>query len=137
MLILRTLGELELLSEAKPVRISRIREMAVLVYLACNAQRTHRRAQLAGMFWPRSSERLGLHSLSQAMYRLAQRAPGLAFEADARLVRIDLATLEIDLLQFRKYLKEGEHERAAALYRGPFLDGFVLDEAPELEEWLE
>jgi serine/threonine-protein kinase len=32
-------------------------------------------------------------------------------------------------------VEEGGHERVARLYRGPFLEGFRLEQAPEFDEW--
>ena len=32
-------------------------------------------------------------------------------------------------------MARGDHEAAVALYRGPLLDGFFLDDAPEFERW--
>ena len=43
---------------------------ALLAYLAVEAARPHRRASLANMFWPESSQQKATHNLSQTLLRL-------------------------------------------------------------------
>jgi DNA-binding SARP family transcriptional activator len=38
---------------------------------------------------------------------------------------------------FEQSLDDGAIQEGIALYRGPFLDGFFLKEAPEFERWVE
>ena len=41
----------------------------------------------------------------------------------------------MDLIEFRRAIREGDAERAGAAYRGPFLDGLRLRDAAEFERW--
>jgi TolB-like protein len=45
--------------------------------------------------------------------------------------------IESDACGFRASLQSGELAHAAALYAGPFLDGFFLSGAPEFDRWVE
>jgi len=45
--------------------------------------------------------------------------------------------LENDLADYASALRDGDAERAVALYAGPFLDGFFVPDAGEFERWVE
>ena len=40
-----------------------------------------------------------------------------------------------DVAEFEEAMEQGAHERAAQVYKGPFLDGFRLEGSVEFEEW--
>ncbi len=42
-----------------------------------------------------------------------------------------------DVADLQRALEREALEEAVTLYRGPFLDGFFLSEAPEFERWME
>src|SRR6185503_16610135 len=42
-----------------------------------------------------------------------------------------------DVADFAAAMSAGDHETAAALYTGPFLEGFYLSAAPQFERWVE
>ena len=50
---------------------------------------------------------------------------------------VDHRQLESDLAEFLTAIATGDSERAAALYSGPFLDGFYIPGADEFERWAE
>lgn len=131
---------------------------ALLVYLAVESDRPHSRPSLIGMFWPDRPEHKARHSLRQALSNLRRLIDDdrmahlhleityydLRFDADSdvwldvasftylvaacqRHVHTQLATCEPCL----KHL-----EQAVALYKGAFLEGFSLADAPAFEEWL-
>src|SRR5689334_21438579 len=52
-------------------------------------------------------------------------------------LRLDATVLASDIGSFQEALAAGELEAAVELYRGKFLDGFYLSDAPEFEHWLE
>lgn len=45
--------------------------------------------------------------------------------------------LTCDVAAFEDAVRAGDHARALALYRGPLLDGFFVDDAPGWDRWLE
>ncbi len=52
-------------------------------------------------------------------------------------VRLETSVIGSDLVDFRRALTDQDHERAVALFGGPFLDGWFVEGAPEFEEWAE
>ncbi|UCH24781.1 MAG: tetratricopeptide repeat protein, partial [Trueperaceae bacterium] len=74
-----------------------------------------------------------LKSLSMALTRLRQGAPGVA-EADQVEVRAEVAS---DVEELQQALEQKHYQQVIELYQGPFLLGFPPQElGPELEEWL-
>ncbi len=133
---------------------------ALLVYLAVEAHQTHPRDVLAGLLWPRRSNRDALSNLRYALYNLRnvlgdrQADPpfliitrrALQFNT-ASDQSVDVKTFQgqVGGLTLRTNSREepavGLHQAsdlraAVALYRGPFLHGFSLDDSPAFEEWL-
>ncbi|HEX6064605.1 MAG TPA: BTAD domain-containing putative transcriptional regulator, partial [Longimicrobiales bacterium] len=50
-------------------------------------------------------------------------------------LRLNAQSLNIDVAEFDAALEQRDYQRAADLYKGPFLDGFFVPDAPEFEEW--
>ena len=50
-------------------------------------------------------------------------------------LQLNPALITSDVGEFQEAIESGSHEQAARLYRGPFLDGFRLENAPEYEQW--
>lgn len=130
---------------------------ALLFYLAAEAGRPHRRLALDELLWPERPERSALLNLNQALANLRR----IVGDREA-VVPLILATREslqlnpaapcaIDLAEFRALLATcAAHThrsaascapcaerlaRAAALYRGPFLDQFAPRGSPAFDEW--
>ena len=49
---------------------------------------------------------------------------------------VDRTAVSCDLTDFRDCVRDGRDEDAVALYRGPFLDALVVDDAPGFEQWV-
>ena len=134
------------------------RVRALLAYLAVESDRAHRRESLIGMFWPERPERMARHSLSQALSNLRRLFDGdgtvppylqtnrqtLQFDAGSDL-RLDVAELTDLIATSRRHAHVrladcdacvARLERAVALYRGDFLEGYSLADAPAFEEWV-
>src|SRR4051794_8572882 len=56
----------------QPAHIRFEKARALLAYLAVEAERSHTRASLAGLFWPEMAEDLALRNLSQTLIRLRE-----------------------------------------------------------------
>jgi predicted ATPase/DNA-binding SARP family transcriptional activator len=122
---LRTLGRLELEGSG----LNRPKPLLLLCYLALEGAQERR--HLAELFWPTSTN--ALKSLSMALTRLRQGAPGVA-EADQVEVRAEIAS---DVEELQQALEQKHYQQVIELYQGPFLQGFPPQElGPELEEWL-
>jgi DNA-binding SARP family transcriptional activator len=57
--------------------------------------------------------------------------------ATAAELHLDPARLTSDLEEFRKAIAAKQWFQGAALYAGPFLDAFYLNDAPEFERWVD
>lgn len=134
------------------------KERALLAYLSEESAQPHPREAIAEFFWPDRPENYARMNLRQALLGLRK-----AFNANdetavpfiqiteesaqvvARNIILDTHTFQ-DHIQFSKHhphehlhtCQECIHhlEAAAELYRGEFLDGFILGELISFQEWI-
>jgi DNA-binding SARP family transcriptional activator len=131
---------------------------ALLVYLAVEADRPHRRDRLAEMFWPDKPEGVARRSLKQALSNLRKSVGDR--EAIAPFLLVDRDEIQfnagsdyhIDVAQFTTLIKAsaahshqslhtcqpcvGRLRQAVELYSGDFLEQFSLPDSAEFEEWV-
>ena len=114
---------------------------ALFAYLVASAGQSHERSKLAGLLWGDHAEAEARANLRKALSRLRGSLPDDAqhcLVADASHIAIRPDGLEIDVLLFERLVADGTPEtleQAAALYRGPLLQGFAeCDE--KFDEWL-
>ncbi|MGQ0539177.1 MAG: BTAD domain-containing putative transcriptional regulator, partial [Gemmatimonadaceae bacterium] len=93
--------------------------------------------KLIALLWPESDEASGRHSLSQLLYSLRHDLGADAIVMDAETVRLNPAVLGSDAHAFNAAMRSGKLEDAVAEYRGAFLEGFHVDDAPELNRWID
>lgn len=113
---------------------------ALFALLARNPGRRQTREAMAAMFWPDHAEREARRNLRQALklVRQALAEHGKAIivgESDALMLVPGAAQVDVDL--FERLHEEGTPEaleRAAALYRGEFLEGMTLADGP-FQDW--
>jgi DNA-binding SARP family transcriptional activator/tetratricopeptide (TPR) repeat protein len=162
-LSLSLLGAFEVTLDGEPVtRFGSNKTRALLAFLAIESARPHRRAELAGMFWPNLPEKRAAHNLSQTLLRLrhALREPGRPAQAtDQPFLLItsqdvqfnSLSDHQLDVAQFTELLRASqEHHhvdaqpctacmqwlhQAVDLYRGDLLAGFSARDSVGFEEW--
>ena len=107
----------------------------------------HAREALAELFWPDRPSGKAMANLRHALAGLRKTIGDAAMEPPFLTVTrysIQLnpeADVAADLTKIAKVDEAGDFEatavrQAAALYRGPFLDGFALDDCPEFEAWM-
>lgn len=139
MLTLRLLGGLSLEDDDGVVggRAAQKRRLALLALLATAPSRTLTRDKLVGYLWPESDSEQARHLLSVALYELRKSLGEELLVSRGDDVCLDAKSLRTDLEALEEALAEGVTERAVALYAGPFLDGFYLSDAPELERWVD
>lgn len=113
------------------------RRLALLAYLAAAEGAPVTRDKLLGLLWPESSEPDGRHSLSQLLYSLRHDLGPDVLAVDHETVALDSSLLGSDVNAFDVALHEGRLEDAVAEYRGAFLDGFHIDDAPEMGRWID
>jgi DNA-binding SARP family transcriptional activator len=133
------------------------KDRALLAYLAVEAFRPHRRAELAAMFWPDASEKKAAHSLSQGLLHL-RKALG---EGDSSTTFLLITSQDVqfngfseyrlDVARFRELLILSERhihadpasceschtwlQEAVSLYQGDLLSGLFLPSCEKFEEW--
>ncbi|HEX5724083.1 MAG TPA: BTAD domain-containing putative transcriptional regulator, partial [Longimicrobiaceae bacterium] len=136
---LELLGAPLLRKDGQPVsgRAAYRRRIALLAVLAAARGRPVGRERLLGLLWPELAADAARHNLSESLYVLRRELGEGIFVAQGSEVALDPARVASDLEAFERALAEGRREDAVEMYRGPFLDGFYVDDAPEFERWVE
>jgi DNA-binding SARP family transcriptional activator/TolB-like protein len=117
------------------VRVPRGR-LPLLVLLAVAGARGMTRDKVVAYLWPDAPADKARHSLEQVLYKLRQSlGDGAILGADP--LRLDHELVSSDVHEFERAIELADRERAVALYRGPFLDGFYVSGMPEFERWVE
>ncbi|MCB0018642.1 MAG: AAA family ATPase, partial [Anaerolineales bacterium] len=149
-------GGVQVLVDGQPVALPYDKVRALLAYLLLEARDfPQRRETLAGLLWPEQTEKEARHSLSQALLKLRQ-----AIDPQSALIMADRqsislptsAPLSTDTVEFTSQLQQAQRHQhselpaceccmaqlraAATLYKGPFLAGLSLADAPQFESWL-
>ena len=133
---LETFGGLALTGGGASSLSGQRRRLAFLALLAAAGERGLSRDQLLGYLWPESSSETARHSLEQLLYGL-RRVLGDAAFAGVNPLRLNREVVSSDLAEFEGALSRQALADAVALYRGPFLQGFFVNDAPEFEHWME
>ncbi len=131
---LRTFGGLSLLTATGSAAGQQKRRLALLALLATARERGLTRDRLVSLLSPESSTDAARHSLHQLLYYLRQQVGEDAFVGTDPL-RLNPAIITSDVSEFEEAIERGEPAHAAAIYRGPFLDGFHLN-LGAFEEWV-
>ncbi|HET7321433.1 MAG TPA: BTAD domain-containing putative transcriptional regulator, partial [Longimicrobiaceae bacterium] len=112
------------------------KRVALLAYLAL-AGGFVRRDTLVSLFWPESDAEHARNSLRNAVHVL-RRGLGEDVVLSRGSEEIGLSdALWCDAAAFEAALAGGRTEEALELYRGEFLAGFHLDDAPDFERWVD
>jgi DNA-binding SARP family transcriptional activator len=141
-MIIHVLGAAQIEVAGVPLALHHQKARALLCYLAATGQ-AHTRDHLAALLWSDALEKNARHSLRSSLYHLRQalQASGAsaALLGDGELISLQLEESACDVLRFRRLVEDGNEaalQEAIALYRGPFLQGLIVDDAPLFEEWL-
>ncbi len=158
-LAINVLGEFQVFVEGTPISaFESDKTRALLVYLAVESGRSHRRGSLAGLLWPDCPEQAARHNLSQALFNLrlavgdhTARPP--FFLINRQEIQINRESdYSLDLDQFNAYYSAsgndqgGENadysyhlqqlEEMVRIYRGEFLQQFYVEDSAEYEDWI-
>jgi predicted ATPase/DNA-binding SARP family transcriptional activator len=136
---------------------------ALLAYLVVEADHAHRREALAALLWPDQAESAARQSLRQAIYVLRNALspgdePAMPLLVTRQTVQVNPAAgIRCDVRQFNELLaacKAHRHQppqnpdsnyctecierlqKATELYGGDFLQGFVVNDSRDFEEWM-
>jgi len=153
-----TLGAPEVSHGARSVAFPTCKALALLIYLMVDAG-THRRDKLVSLLWSESDEFAGRTTLRSTLARLREglQEPegGTHLLVDRDTVGFDFSSdFDLDLnevLQAYTIVRTMKRARPAnedpqnhidvlrrgvAAWRGEFLEGFLLREAPEFDDWV-
>ncbi len=93
------------------------------------------RDKLIGYLWPDSNPERARRLLSDSIYRINSAIGVEAFTAAGEELRLDPEHLPSDVWEFEDAIEAGDWPHAVELHTEPFLDGFFLTDADELERW--
>jgi DNA-binding SARP family transcriptional activator/predicted ATPase len=147
------LGPFQVTLDGQPVtgfKSNKVR--ALLAYLCTEADRPHHREVLAGLLWPDWPNRDALSNLRYALSDLRRGIGDRTAEPSFLLITRDTlqfntaSDYSLDVASFTELSEPNlvptmdvgdlsELEKATALYRGAFLEGFSLPDAAPFEEW--
>ena len=133
---LGTFGELAFMDAAGNAVIPQRRRLALLALLAVVGERGLTRDKVLAYLWAESSSENARHALEQLLYSMRRQVPEALFLGTDPL-RLNAQVVHADVAEFGRAIAAGDPARAVAAYRGPFLDGFYLADAPEFERWAE
>lgn len=136
---LTTLGRLSLADDAgveDHTLATRPRKLALLTWLLMRPGRRASRDQLAAVFWAERDEERARNSLSDAISHLRRVLGRDAIRTVGNEILVDEALdLSVDAEDLLAAAKAEDHARVVAQYRGPFLDGFYVGDAPAFDDW--
>lgn len=125
--------------EGAPVtgRAAHRHRLALLALLATAPGHAMSRDKLMAYLWPEADARRARHLLNVSVHILRKAFGDDVLLSEGDDVRLHVARLTVDVVEFCRALDRGQPEAAVALRTGPFLDGFHLQGTPEFEKWLD
>jgi len=114
---------------------------ALFAYLALEQGQPHTREKLSNLFWGEACDERARANLRQTLTRVRQALPASLSDcviAHNGTIQLDSSTIRTDTSEFEHSMDGGtieSLERAAALYRGDLLEGFLVPEET-FEDWL-
>ncbi|HEX6307453.1 MAG TPA: BTAD domain-containing putative transcriptional regulator [Longimicrobiales bacterium] len=118
-------------------RASQRHRLALLSLLALSPARAASRDKLLAYLWPERDASHGRNLLRQSVHVVRKALGDAVILTSGDDLRLNTTLLRVDVLEFEAAIARSDHRDAIALYRGPFLDGFFLEDAPEFEHWAE
>ncbi len=138
---LSLLGEPTVEQNGRFLTLTRRKNLALLAYLAVTNE-PHRREALATLFWPEQEAERAYAALRQALWLLRKELGEQWLGGDRdHITLVRHPGFWLDMAQFQQLAAQSSTlplaalSQAADLYRGPFLQGFTLPDAPLFSEW--
>lgn len=113
---------------------SRRHPVALLALLATAPALTLSRARLIGLLWPDVSESTARNRLTSCAYDVRAALGADVLVTVGADLRLDPDRIDCDVVRFLHAVHDADHEAAASLYGGPFLDGFYLAGSVDFEQ---
>lgn len=139
MLTLQLFGGCALASNGEAITgpAAQRRRLALLALLAASPGASVSRDKLTAYFWPDVDRERARHFLADSVFTLRKALGKELLLTPGDDVRINLDVLDTDVVRYERLVEHGAVSDAVVLYRGPFLDGFFVSDAPEFERWAE
>lgn len=139
MLRLTTFGGIVLRQDGEPHvgAASQRRRLAVLAVIATAAGRPVSREKLLGYFWPESDSEHARHALRQSLHAIQRALATDTLFLGTDALQLNPALISSDVHDVEDAVEARAHQRVVGLIKGPFLDGFFVSDAPELDRWVE
>jgi TolB-like protein/DNA-binding SARP family transcriptional activator/Tfp pilus assembly protein PilF len=116
-------------------RVAQRHRLALLTLIAMAPGQRLSRDKLIAYLWPDSDSERGRNLLKVSSYVLRSELGEGALLSEGDDLRLNADIVRTDAAELEAALARGDHADAVALYKGPFLDGFHLGDAPEFEQW--
>jgi TolB-like protein/DNA-binding SARP family transcriptional activator/Tfp pilus assembly protein PilF len=116
-------------------RVAQRHRLALLALIAMAPGQRLSRDKLIAYLWPESDPERGRNLLKVSSYVLRTALGEGALLSEGDDLRLATDVVRVDAADFESALGRADHAQAVALHRGPFLDGFFLNDAPEFEQW--
>jgi serine/threonine-protein kinase len=107
----------------------------MLALLAVSPGYSLSRDKLMAYLWPERDAEHARLLLNQSVRTIRKALGTQVLRTAGDELRLDVGVVNCDVVAFEGALAARDPERAISLYRGPFLDGFGLSDAPEFERW--
>ncbi len=140
-LFLRFLGTPQIERNGQDVPLRQSKGLALLAYLGL-ADAAVPRERLLALFWPESAPEAARKNLRNLLWGIRRTLGGNVVQTENDTLRL-APTVPLDahlLMEATQSVREGDlppnAAKIASLYRGPFLDGLILREAPDVEFWI-
>jgi DNA-binding SARP family transcriptional activator len=132
---LHTLGRLSLERDGCAVGGDAVqpRRLALLALLSAAGSAGMPREKILGLLWEEHPAPRAI--LNEAVFVLRGALGRSAILSVGDFLHLNAEEAWSDAAAFQRHAREGRLEEAAALYGGPFLDGFYVRGAAELERW--
>jgi DNA-binding SARP family transcriptional activator/TolB-like protein len=118
-------------------RATQRHRLALLALLALAPGQRLSRDKLIAYLWPDRDADGARNLLKVSTYVLRTVLGDTALLSETDDLRLNTESLEIDVVEFEAALERADYTRAVGLYKGPFIDGFFVPNAPEFESWSE
>jgi hypothetical protein len=113
------------------------RHRLALLALLATTGRVMSRDKLVAYLWPERDTESARNLLKTAVHELRKVLADGAIRTTGDQLSLDLSHVRCDVVEFESAVAANDLQKAAALYTGPFLDGFFLKDAHEFEHWVD
>lgn len=116
-------------------RATQQRRLALLAIVASAPDQSVSRDRLLGLLWPDRDERTARHLLADSLYVLRRALGDRAITTSGERLRLSVHEVSSEVVEFQRAVVDARWSEATDQYRGDFLDGFLLRNAAEFDQW--